>query len=188
MSLRCKQSCQQTGTLGKTVMLLLAGGKNPPSITAKQATARDGSGPLIPGQLRCWSSAPRTQAHSCFPNMARLERWECSRQGCRQRTGKSFDQVENKSLPTPPFFPSRSKKEMLQKAGLHIITIKIAQLVLNKVLPLIAFPCASLSLFRSLSFHFSEGRRRSAQCRTTGTQQVGQARYGTSRDCSACES
>ena len=143
---------------------------------------------MIPGQLRCWSSASRTHVHSRFPNVARLERPGCGRQGRREGTGKSFDPVENKSLQTPPSFLSSSKKEMLHKTGLHLIMIKIPQLVLNSVLPLIVFPCTSLSLFRSLSFHFSEGRWRNAQCRTAGAQQVGQAWYGTSRDHSACES
>lgn len=158
-----------------------------PSVTAKQATVWDGSSPLTPGQLGCWSSAPRTPAHSSFLNMAQLEKPGCSRQGCREGTGKSFDQVENKSLQTPPSFLSSSNNEMLQKVGLHLIMIKIPQLILNKVLPLIAFPCASLSLFRSLSFHSSKGRR-STRCRTAGAQQVGQVRYGTSRDSSASES
>lgn len=76
------------------VVLLPTSGKSPPSIPAKQATAWDG---VAPGQLPCWNSALRTSSQ-LLPNTAWLERLGWDELGCRERTGITFDQVENKPL------------------------------------------------------------------------------------------
>lgn len=83
-----------------------------------------------------------------LPNMAWLG-WD--ELGCRERTGKTFHEGENKPLQTPPSFLSTSQRKMLQKVGLLLITNKIPQLFLIKDLPLIAilvsFHTAVLSFF-----------------------------------------
>lgn len=104
------------------------------------------------GQLPCWNSALRMSSQ-LLPNMAWLERLGWDELGCRERTRKTFDQVENKPLrtspsflPVPPSFLSTSQKRTLQKVCLLLIMNKIPQFFLIKDLPMIAVPCACLFL------------------------------------------
>lgn len=162
------------------VMLLLAGGKSPPSIPTKWVTAWDGNSPWY--QLWCWSSTPRTCSQS-LPKHGKAGKTGIWQPGIQGRNWETIWSGWKQITPNTSLLSERNAAE-----GGYAFNNKITQLVLNKVLLLTALPCASLSLFRSLSFHSCKGSWRSTRCHTAGAQQVGQAWYRTSRDHSVSES
>lgn len=152
MSLCCRQSCLQMGTFGKTSHAATRWRQEPSLCHCTAGYSLGWEQRLDTSPVTVLELSPEDTRSQQLP-----QRGTAGDTGMRQErvgTGKLFDQVEIKSLQTPPSFLSSSNPRNAAEGG--FASHDDQNTPTHSIIP---FPCTHFPLFTSLSFHSSQAGR-----------------------------